>query len=414
VFNPLDVRPLFPALERRHHDEPVVYLDGPGGTQTPKTVSAAIAGVLDRGISNLGGSFASSREAEDITDAARRAVADLINAQPAEIAFGQNMTSLTFAFSRALSRTWQPGDEILVTRLDHDANITPWLMAAEQREVTVRWLDFLPEDGHDLDYAALDELLTGKTRLVAVTHASNALGTVVDVPRVVEAAHAVGARVFVDAVHYAPHRLVDVETNHCDFLVASAYKFFGPHTGFLYGRHDLLADLEAYKVRPAPTKPPGKWETGTQSFESLAGVTAAVDYLASLGSPSTRAMSRRAAIRSSMEAIAGHERGLTEAFLSAVQGIDGVTVYGPTVPGANRTPTFAVDVAGLTAGEVERALGEQGIFVWSGHYYAVEVMRRLGVLEAGGLVRIGFVHYNTSEELARVVEALDDLARSGT
>lgn len=414
MFNPLDVRPLFPALERRHHDEPVVYLDGPGGTQTPKTVSAAIAGVLDRGISNLGGSFASSREAEDITDAARRAVADLINAQPAEIAFGQNMTSLTFAFSRALSRTWQPGDEILVTRLDHDANITPWLMAAEQREVTVRWLDFLPEDGHDLDYAALDELLTGKTRLVAVTHASNALGTVVDVPRVVEAAHAVGARVFVDAVHYAPHRLVDVETNHCDFLVASAYKFFGPHTGFLYGRHDLLADLEAYKVRPAPTKPPGKWETGTQSFESLAGVTAAVDYLASLGSPSTRAMSRRAAIRSSMEAIAGHERGLTEAFLSAVQGIDGVTVYGPTVPGANRTPTFAVDVAGLTAGEVERALGERGIFVWSGHYYAVEVMRRLGVLEAGGLVRIGFVHYNTSEELARVVEALDDLARSGT
>lgn len=414
MFNPLDVRPLFPALERRHHDEPVVYLDGPGGTQTPKTVSAAIAGVLDRGISNLGGSFASSREAEDITGAARRAVADLINAQPAEIAFGQNMTSLTFAFSRALSRTWQPGDEILVTRLDHDANITPWLMAAEQREVTVRWLDFLPEDGHDLDYAALDELLTGKTRLVAVTHASNALGTVVDVPRVVEAAHAVGARVFVDAVHYAPHRLVDVETNHCDFLVASAYKFFGPHTGFLYGRHDLLADLEAYKVRPAPTKPPGKWETGTQSFESLAGVTAAVDYLASLGSPSTRAMSRRAAIRSSMEAIAGHERGLTEAFLSAVQGIDGVTVYGPTVPGANRTPTFAVDVAGLTAGEVERALGERGIFVWSGHYYAVEVMRRLGVLEAGGLVRIGFVHYNTSEELARVVEALDDLARSGT
>ncbi|MGZ8754597.1 MAG: aminotransferase class V-fold PLP-dependent enzyme, partial [Acidimicrobiia bacterium] len=278
----------------------------------------------------------------------------------------------------------------------------------------VRWLDFLPEDGHDLDYAALDELLTGKTRLVAVTYASNALGTVVDVPRVVEAAHAVGARVFVDAVHYTPHRLVDVETNHCDFLAASAYKFFGPHTGFLYGRHELLADLEAYKVRPAPTKPPGKWETGTQSFESLAGVTAAVDYLASLGSPSTGAMSRRAAIRSSMEAIAGHERGLTEAFLSAVQSIDGVTVYGPTVSGANRTPTFAVDVAGLTAGEVERALGERGIYVWSGHYYAVEVMRRLGVLEAGGLVRIGFVHYNTSEELAQVVEALDDLARSGT
>ncbi len=414
MFKPHDVRPLFPALERLQHGEPVVYLDGPGGTQTPRTVSAAMARVLDRGISNLGGSFATSRDADEITGAARRAIADLINATPAEIAFGQNMTSLTFAVSRALSRTWQPGDEIVVTRLDHDANITPWVMAAEEREVTVRWLDFLPEHGHDLDYAALDGLLTDKTRLVAVTHASNAVGTVVDVPRVVEASHAVGARVFVDAVHYTPHRLVDVEAIDCDFLVASAYKFFGPHTGFLYGRHELLAELEAYKVRPAPAEPPGKWETGTQSFESLAGVSAAVEYLASLGSPSTGEASRRVAIRSGMEAIEIHERRLTDAFLSAALSIGGVTVYGPTMSGANRTPTFAVDVAGLNAAEVQRALGERGIFVWSGHYYAVEVMRRLGVLESGGLVRIGFVHYNTSEELARVVNALDELSQSGT
>lgn len=414
MFDPHDVRPLFPALERLHHGEPVVYLDGPGGTQTPRPVSVAMAGVLDRGISNLGGSFATSREADEITGAARRAIADLINATPAEIAFGQNMTSLTFAVSRAVSRTWQPGDEIVVTRLDHDANITPWVMAAEEREVTVRWLDFLPEHGHDLDYGALDGLLTSKTRLVAVTHASNAIGTVVDVPRVVEAAHAVGARVFVDAVHYAPHRLIDIEAIDCDFLVASAYKFFGPHTGFLYGRHELLVELDAYKVRPAPSEPPGKWETGTQSFESLAGVSAAVDYLASLGSPGTGEAPRRVAIRSGMEAIESHERRLTDAFLAAAQSLEGVTVYGPATPGAARTPTFAVDVAGLTAPEVQRALGDRGICVWSGHYYAVEVMRRLGVLESGGLVRIGFVHYNTSEELARLVDALDELSNSGT
>jgi selenocysteine lyase/cysteine desulfurase len=231
---------------------------------------------------------------------------------------------------------------------------------------------------------------------------------------VVEASHAVGARVFVDAVHYTPHRLLDVEAMACDFLVASAYKFFGPHTGFLYGRHELLAELEAYKVRPAPAEPPGKWETGTQSFESLAGVSAAVEYLASLGSPNTGEASRRVAIRSAMEAIEIHERRLTDAFLSAAESLGGVTVYGPTIPGASRTPTFAVDVAGLTAAEVQRALGERGIFVWSGHYYAVEVMRRLGVLESGGLVRIGFVHYNTTEEVARVINELDDLSQSGT
>ncbi|MDH3261383.1 MAG: cysteine desulfurase-like protein [Acidimicrobiia bacterium] len=412
MFDPHDVRPLFPALQRTLDGEPVVYLDGPGGTQTPRAVSAAMAGVLDRGISNLGGSFASSREADVISAAARSAIADLINSGSNEIAFGQNMTSLTFAVSRALARTWQAGDEIVVTRLDHDANITPWLVAAEERGVTVRWLDFLPESGYDLDYSALDGLLRENTRLVAVTHASNALGTIVDVARVVEAAHSVGARVFVDAVHYTPHRLVDVQSLDCDFLVASAYKFFGPHTGFLYGRHELLAQLEAYKVRPAPSDPPGKWETGTQSFESLAGVSAAVDYLASPGG-SAAAVPRRAALQASMEAIGGHEKSLAAGFLSALENLEGVTVHGPTHKDANRTPTFAVAVAGLTPDEVQRRLGERGIFVWSGHYYAVEVMRRLGLLEAGGLVRIGFVNYNTTEELARVIDALDQL-RVGT
>ncbi len=408
MFNPHDFRPLFPALARTQDGGPVVYLDGPGGTQAPAPVISAMAEVLERGISNLGGSFASSRDADEITMSARRAVADLVNATPPEIVFGQNMTSLTFAMSRALARTWQNGDEIVVTRLDHDANITPWVMAAEERGVTVRWLDFLPERGHDLDYEALDKLLTARTQLVAVTHASNAIGTIVDVARVVEAAHAYGARVFVDAVHYTPHGLVDVQALECDFLVASAYKFFGPHTGFLYGRHELLAELAAYKVRPAPAAPPGKWETGTQSVESLAGVSAAVDYLASLGGPGEPGGNRRKALESGLNAIEGHERSLADGFLTAVSDLAGVRVHGPT-GAAKRTPTFAVAVAGLTPDEVQRALGRRGIFVWAGHYYAVEVMRRLGVLEAGGLVRIGFVHYNTAEELARLVVALDEL-----
>ena len=408
VFDPLDVRPLFPALERTLGGDPVVYLDGPGGTQTPRAVSAAMAAVLDGGVSNIGGRFASSRDSDEIMAAARNAVGDLINASDSnEIAFGQNMTSLTFAASRALARTWGPGDEIIVTRLDHDANITPWVVAAEERGVTVRWLDFLPEDDCNLDYAALERLLTRRTRLVAVTHASNAVGTVVDVAGVVKAAHSMGALVFVDAVHYAPHGLVDVQSLDCDFLVASAYKFFGPHTGFLYGRHMLLAELETYKVRPAPSDPPGKWETGTQSFESLAGVTAAIDYLASLGG-GRAASPRRTALRSSMEAIGVHERGLADAFLEASADRDFITVYGPG--GANRTPTFAVAIAGLTPQEIQQRLGERGVFVWAGHHYAVEVMQRLGVLAAGGLVRIGFVHYNTMAELARLMGALDEIS----
>ena len=410
MFDPHHIRTLFPALTRTLNRDPVVYLDGPGGTQVPRMVSAAMSGVLDRGISNHGGSFATSREGEEIVDGARAAVADLVNAGANEIAFGQNMTSLTFAVSRALAQTWQPGDEIIVTRLDHDANITPWVRAAAERDVTVRWVDFLPEQGCELDLAALEGLLSRRTRLVAVAYASNAVGTVVDVAQVVEAAHSVGARVFVDAVHYAPHGEMDVQTLGCDFLVASAYKFFGPHTGLLYGRHELLAELDAYKVRPAPSDPPGKWETGTQSFESLAGVTAAIDYLASLSGDLIEG-SRRTALRSSMGAIGRYERTLTAEFLAAAAERDYLTVYGPA--NTNRTPTFAVAIDGLRADEVQGHLGDRGIFVWAGHYYAVEVMKRLGVLDSGGLVRIGFVHYNTAAELARFFETLDDLVVTG-
>jgi cysteine desulfurase family protein (TIGR01976 family) len=407
MFEVSSVRSQFPALDRTLNGRPVVYLDGPGGTQTPRSVSRAMAAVLEGGVSNLGGGFATSRIADDFVDGARRAVADLINASdPGEIAFGQNMTSLTFALSRAISRTWQPGDEIVVTRLDHDANIAPWLRAAEERGVEVRWLDFLPEADCRLDYESLEQILSARTRLVAVTHAANALGAVVDVARVVEAAHAVEAQVFVDAVHFAPHGLIDVQQVDCDYLVASAYKFFGPHTGFLYGRHEILSELEAYKVRPAPSEPPGKWETGTQSVESLAGVTAAVDYLASLGGAAPPS-SRRQALCAAFSHISAYERNIIDKFLSAAVERDHLRLFGPSAGG--RTPTFALAVDGYSASEVQQRLGDLGIFVWAGHYYAVEVMKRLGVLESGGLVRIGFVHYNTLEELDRLMLELDRL-----
>jgi cysteine desulfurase family protein (TIGR01976 family) len=290
----LDVQALrdhFPALQRTVGDQPAVFFDGPGGTQSPTRVIDAMADYLRRGSSNHGGPFLTSREADAATDAAREAMRDLLNARRAEeIVFGQNMTSLTFSISRAIARTWQPGDEVIVTRLDHDANISPWLRAAEDRGVTVRWLDFNPADC-TLALDTLPGLLNGRTRLVAVNYASNAVGTISDVARVVALAHAAGALVYVDAVHYAPHDVIDVQALDCDFLACSVYKFFGPHTGVLYGKYEWLDRLTAYKVRPADDAPPGKWETGTQSFESLSGVTAAVEYLADLGGAAGRGAS---------------------------------------------------------------------------------------------------------------------------
>lgn len=405
------LRQRFPALQLAWRGAPVAYLDGPGGTQTPHSIIDAMRGYLVGGLSNLGGPFHTSRETDAVVEAARTAVQDLFHAQrPEEIVFGQNMTSLTFALSRALSRTWQPGDEIVLTRLDHDANISPWLLAADERGVTVHWLDLRPSDCS----LALDELpplLNRRTRLIATTFASNAVGTISDIRRIVELAQAVGALVYVDAVHYAPHGVIDVQALGCDFLVASAYKFFGPHTGILYGRYELLDALPAYKVRPAPDHPAGKWETGTQSFESLAGVTAAVEYLASLGGPGS---TRRARLTQAMQRIKAYEMALSEHFLRQAVQVPGLRVYGVTdiEQLARRTPTFAVSLAGHSPAEVAAYLGERGLFVWHGHYYAVAVMERLGLLEQGGLVRIGFVHYNTPAEVERVGAALADLAVS--
>jgi cysteine desulfurase family protein (TIGR01976 family) len=362
---------------------------------------------MRRGGSNLHGAFVTSQETEATAQAAREAMADFVNARPQEIAFGQNMTSLTFSVSRALGSTWRAGDEIIVTRLDHDANITPWVLAARERGVTVRWLDFDP-DGCTLRLDDLPALLNGRTRLLAITNASNAVGSITNLPPAVDLAHRIGALVYVDAVHYAPHGPIDVKAVNCDFLVCSAYKFFGPHTGVLYGKHDLLDSIAAYKVRPAPARPPGKWETGTQSFESLAGVRAAIDYIASLGDGD----SRRAKLTTAMAQIKTHEQSLSLRFLHGAHRVPGLRAYGNTDVErlGERTPTFAVSLRGYTPRQVAAELGEQGIFVWHGDYYAVAVMERLGVLETGGLVRIGFTHYNTASEVDRVLAALSDLA----
>lgn len=409
IFDPLPLRAQFPALKQEVNGRPAAYLDGPGGTQVPQRVIDAISEALTLGISNHGGPFITSARTDAIVDAARLALMDFLNARrPEEIAFGQNMTSLTFAVSRAITRNWQPGDEIILTRLDHDANISPWLMAAEDKGLRIRWLDFDPVDcTHKLN--SLLALLNERTRLVAVTYASNALGSISDIKFITQMAHAVGALVYVDSVHYAPHGLIDVQDLDCDFLVCSSYKFFGPHQGVLYGKYELLDELTAYKVRPAPSKPAGKWETGTQSFESLAGSTAAVDYIASIAGDTGN---RRDRIVKAMAATKAYEQQISEHFLRGATEVPGLQVFGITDIEnlEHRAPTFAVRLEGHTSEEVAIRLGEQGIFVWDGHYYAVAAMDRLGLLEQGGLVRIGFVHYNTTEEVDRVLEALSDLS----
>jgi len=402
--SPLDIeaiRARFPALNRREHGQPVAYLDGPGGTQVPKAVIDAMNAVLIEGVSNLGGDFGASRFAETITAQGREAMADFFNADPIEISFGQNMTSITFAVSRALARTWGPGDAIVVTSLDHDANFTPWVRAAEDAGAEVRIAHFDAGTG-ELDPAAIADLLDERVRLVATCVASNAIGTLVDVKAITELAHEAGALVYLDSVHAGPHRLVDVASIDCDFLVASAYKFFGPHTGILYGKLDRLAELDFYKVRPAPSDPPDKLETGTQSFESVAGVTAAVDYLAGLGD----GINRRSRLEDGYGRIRDHERTLSARFIDGVAGLDRVTIHGVPTVDDRRVSTFALSVEGMSAAEAARRLNQAGLYVWSGHYYALNAIERLGFSDDGGLVRIGFVHYNTEQEADRALEVL--------
>ena len=402
MFDVARARQGFPSLGRTVDGVQAAYLDGPGGTQVHQSVIDAMSLFMARGGSNLGGPFITSVETDEVVAGARSAVADLFGADPREIAFGQNMTTLTYGMSRALARRWNRGDNIVLTRLDHDANVTPWVQAAGDAGVEVRFVDFDPDAGCVIDAERFAEQVDERTRLTAFTHASNAVGSITPVGDLVRIAHEVGAITYVDAVHYTPHGLVDVRDTGTDLLVASAYKWFGPHTGCLYGRYDLLDEIDTYRLRPAPARAPDKWETGTQSFESLAGVTAAVDYLAGLGSGDTR----RDRLTSAYASIRSYEGELSDRFLRGVSEMPGVTLVGlPT--SAHRTPTFAIDVSGVAPSEVAATLGGAGIFVWSGDYYAVEVMQRLG--RPDGLVRIGFVHYNTSSEVDRALDALEAL-----
>jgi cysteine desulfurase family protein (TIGR01976 family) len=401
------VRRRFPSLGRTEHGTPVAYLDGPAGTQVPVDVIEAMSAHLRSGTANLGGSFAVSTETAAVADAARRACADLLGAASNEIVFGQNMTSLTFAVSRAVAAAWRPGDEVVVTALDHDANITPWRRAAAERGATVRTVPFSTDDGM-LDVDALAEAVGERTVLVAVTAASNALGSVTPLGDLVDIAHRSGALVYADAVHYSAHRRLDVATLGVDFVAASAYKFFGPHTGILYAREEHLEAMSPYKVVPAPDTGPEKWETGTQSFESLAGVAAAVDYLASLGAGADR----RSRLDDAFAAIRSHEADLTARFLAGLSEMPGVRLFGVADPARidDRVSTFALSVKGVHPARVAEYMAGCGINVWHGHYYAVSVMERLGTLDTGGLVRVGFVHYNTRDEVDRALTALEELS----
>lgn len=398
------IRAQFPALRREENGTTVAWFDGPGGSQVPHSVIDAISGFLTRGGSNHGGAFTASRDSQEAHEAARLAVADLFGARPDDyVAFGMNMTSLNFALSRALAATWGPGDEVVVTRLDHDANIAPWLRAASDRGATIKWVPF-DTTTYRLDLHALADVVGPRTKVVAITHASNAIGTVVDITEAARIAHAAGAVIVVDAVHYAPHGLIDMAATDCDFLLASAYKFFGPHIGAFAGRSSLLEELDAYKVRPSPATGPGKWETGTQSFEALTGVTAAVDHIAGLAAGES---TRRAQIAVAFAAIQDHALALGERFLAGLP--DTAIVFGITDDLTARTPTYAIELEGVSARRLATELGDRGIYVTDGNYYAVEVMRSLQRAD-GGLVRIGFLHYTTEDEVDRLLNALHDLA----
>ena len=422
----IDLSPLrsrFPALQEADaHGRPYVYFDGPGGTQVPQRVIDAMSDYLVRANANHGGRFITSHRNDDIIDQARADMADFFNAPSSrEIVFGANMTSLTFSFSRAIGRMLHSGDEIIVTHLDHDGNIAPWAVL-EEKGIIIKWADFRTEDCRlDLDHLA--SLLNAKTKLVAVGYASNAVDTINPISEIAQMVRAAGAWLWVDAVHYAPHGPIDVQRAGGDFLVCSAYKFFGPHVGVLWGRLDLLEQLAAYKVRPSKTTPPHKFETGTLNHEGLAGVSAAIDYLAEVGrnygsrlnsiakDARNRYADRRRELKQAMDAIVAYERPLFVCLLSEIQKISGIRIYGISDPTEfdQRCPTLAFTREGFTPSQIAEHLGNQGIFVWDGNYYALAVTQRLGVEDSGGMVRVGLAHYNTKEEIDRLIAALKNM-----
>jgi cysteine desulfurase family protein (TIGR01976 family) len=397
------IRARFPALTRRHRGLAVAYLDGPGGTQVPADVGDAMVDYLYYHNANTHWHYPSSEETDAMIAGARAAMADFLGAAPEDIAFGANMTTLTFHLARALGRAWGPGDEVVVTELDHHANVAPWRALERERGITVRPVPFVPESGR-IDPAVLEAAITPRTRLVALGAASNALGTISDVAQATALAREGGALSFVDAVHYAPHHPVDVARLGCDFLACSAYKFYGPHIGVLYGRRELVAQLDVPRLEPAPDTAPERLETGTLDHEGIAGAAAAVEFLASLAPGGTR----RARLEAAMSGL--HRRGqdLLRRLYRGLQAIPHVRLYGP-LPEAPRTPTVAFTVAGWTSREVAARLADQALFVSSGDFYAAGVIARYG-LAREGMVRVGCACYTTGEEVDRVVEGVARLS----
>ena len=400
-----------------------IFFDNPGGTQVVQEVIERMQRYWQLTNANNGGAFRTSRESDAVVYEARQAVADFLHAsRPEEIIFGQNMTSLTFHIGRSLARMLKPGDELIVTRLDHDANIAPWLLLAEDCGCHVRWVDIHTEDC-TLDLEDLERQITPRTKIVAIGYASNAVGTVNDVKRAVQLAHNVGALCFVDAVQYAPHKPIDVQELDCDFLACSAYKFFGPHIGILYGKYAILEQLMAYKVRPSENTPPYKFETGTQSFESIAGTLGALEYVAWVGTEFGQQFTqhyqncfqgRALALKQGMAAIEEYEFRLNHALLEGLSSVPGLHLRGITDPRRmhERVPTFAFTLEGWEPRSVAEALAQEDIYVWDGNYYAIAVLHRLGLDENSGMVRVGLTHQNTLAEIETMVNVLHKLVHS--
>lgn len=415
-FDPDAIRAQFPALELTDRGQPRVYLDNPAGTQVPQSVADAMSSCLIETNANVNGHFVTSERATAIVHDAHVAMADMLNAtSPDEIVFGANMTTLTLHVSRSIGRRLTAGDEIILSRMDHDANVTPWTLLARDLGLVVRWLPF-DAGTCEFDLSVLDSLITERTRLVCVGAASNLTGTINDVRAIAAKARDAGAWTYIDAVQAAPHLSIDVQHLGCDFLVCSAYKFFGPHQGILWGRRELLESLEPYKLRPAPDTLPGCFETGTQNHEGMAGTIAAVGYFAAIGETMAQAYhdrnrrftGRRLHVHAAMDCLFDYETGLARHLIDGLERLPGVTVHGITDPDAmeRRVPTVAFTVAGVPPDSIAAALAERNIFVWSGHSYAVEVSRSLGLYESGGVVRIGPVHYNSTHEIDRLLEVL--------
>ena len=406
------VRQQFPSLYQAVNGQPAAFFDAPGGTQVPQRVIDAIANYLSTSNANAGGTFLTSQRTDRMIADARAAMADFFNCASDEVVFGANMTTLTFALSRALGRELKSGDELLVSCLDHDANVSPWV-CLEERGVKVRTADIKPGDC-TLDMFDLSAKIRRNTRMVAVGWAANAVGTINDVHEIVRLAHAAGSMAFLDAVHYAPHGPIDVRALDCDFLACSSYKFFGPHLGILFGKREQLQRLRPYKLRACTEKLPARWETGTQNHECLAGLIAAIDYIADVGrhhDPEVK--TRREAILAAYEVFQRHERELVEQLITGLLAIPGLTFYGikDAARFDQRTPTVAIRMEGYTPRELATHLGESGIFTWDGNYYAVDLAERLGVQQSGGMLRIGLAHYNTAEEVERLLTELRGLAK---